>query len=88
MADFPPEFSLRALRRHHRARLMARRRHHFGRWLTAAEAARAVTTATPCSCWMCGNPRRYFGQPTLQEIRCSKVEHQSWNEIPSAKCGC
>jgi hypothetical protein len=20
-----------------------------------------------CSCWMCGNPRRYFGEPTLSE---------------------
>ena len=20
-----------------------------------------------CSCWMCGNPRRYFGEQTLQE---------------------
>ena len=22
----------------------------------------------PCSCWMCGNPRRYFGARTKQEI--------------------
>ena len=69
MADFPPEFSVRALRRPHRARLLLRRRHYFGRTLTAVEAAQAVTTSTPCSCWMCGNPRRHFGQPTLHEIR-------------------
>ena len=22
-----------------------------------------------CSCWMCGNPRKYFNQPTLRERR-------------------
>jgi hypothetical protein len=24
---------------------------------------------TPCSCWMCGNPRRFTGEATLQERR-------------------
>jgi hypothetical protein len=24
-----------------------------------------------CSCWMCGNPRKYFGTLTLQEQRAS-----------------
>jgi len=23
----------------------------------------------PCSCWMCGNPRKYFGVRTRQEIK-------------------
>jgi hypothetical protein len=74
MADFPPEYSVRAVRRHHRARLLVRRRHHFGCILTIKEAAQAVTTPTPCSCWMCGNPRRHLGQLTLQEIRASLPE--------------
>lgn len=26
-----------------------------------------ATTATPCSCWMCGNPRKYFKELTLKE---------------------
>jgi hypothetical protein len=26
-------------------------------------------TKRPCSCWMCGNPRKYFGEPTVQERR-------------------
>jgi hypothetical protein len=68
MADFPPEISLRAVRQHHRARLIARRRHHFGRVRTSGEAAKAATTPTPCSCWMCGNPRRYFRQRSIQKI--------------------
>jgi hypothetical protein len=74
MPDFLPELPLRALRRHHRARLLVRRRHHFGRVLTPAAAAQAVTTSTPCSCWMCGNPRRHLGELTLQEIRASLPE--------------
>jgi hypothetical protein len=26
-------------------------------------------TPKPCSCWMCGNPRRHHGEPTLRERR-------------------
>lgn len=28
-----------------------------------------VETPTPCSCFMCGNPRKYFKQKTNQEKR-------------------
>jgi hypothetical protein len=28
---------------------------------------RRVDTPTSCSCWFCGNPRRYSGKPTIQE---------------------
>lgn len=28
---------------------------------------RLIKTRVPCSCPMCGNPRRHFGQKTLQE---------------------
>lgn len=27
------------------------------------------TSAFPCSCWMCGNPRKFFDEPTIQEKR-------------------
>jgi hypothetical protein len=27
------------------------------------------THGKPCSCWMCGNPRKFFKQATLQEVR-------------------
>ncbi|MFI5331056.1 MAG: hypothetical protein ACHQ2F_08480 [Desulfobaccales bacterium] len=23
----------------------------------------------PCSCWMCGNPRKYFGERTRHELK-------------------
>ena len=29
---------------------------------------RAADNLAVCSCWMCGNPRRYFGHRTRQEI--------------------
>lgn len=28
-----------------------------------------VKTPTPCSCWMCGNQRKYFGSVTEQELK-------------------
>lgn len=35
----------------------------------AARRGRLSKTPTPCSCWMCGNPRRYMGQRTHAEHR-------------------
>ena len=64
----------RALRRHHLARLKKARRRDFsmnaGAVCLAADKRFLgihVTTPAQCSCWMCGNPRRHFGQITLQE---------------------
>ncbi|KVP39634.1 hypothetical protein [Burkholderia ubonensis] len=61
----------RALRRHHTARLKYNRRFHYGRDLAEAprQLGKAVTTAAGCSCWMCGNPRKYFLELTMQERR-------------------
>lgn len=62
--------STRAWRRHDIARLKSVRANHLSmRWrafsLDDPKAydvclGRLVTTAAPCSCWMCGNPRRSF----------------------------
>ena len=62
----------RAIRRHHRYRLQWNRRRYWDkdgldgnpRWL-----GMVVDTPTPCSCWMCGNPRKYFTEKTMQELR-------------------
>jgi hypothetical protein len=64
----------RALRRHHRYRLWRKRRFYWSRNLVEPNEnprsrGKVVDTPTPCSCWMCGNPRRYFGEKTLQELR-------------------
>jgi rubrerythrin len=59
----------RAERRHHNKRIKKNRRIHWGRKLNEKELGSVVDTPTPCSCPMCGNPRRHFGTKTVQEIR-------------------
>lgn len=65
----------RALRRNHRQRMISRvSRHPFipqawdpeWRW---AYVTNRYKNRKVCSCWMCGNPRKYFGQRTTQEQR-------------------
>lgn len=58
----------RALRRHHAARLKANRRFHWGMDLRHEPRRLGIALHTPCtcSCWMCGNPRRYWQGDTLQ----------------------
>ena len=61
----------RAIRRHHEQRIKRRVRRYYGGY--AAELprhlGRIAHSRQRCSCWMCGNPRRYLGEPTLQERR-------------------
>jgi hypothetical protein len=55
---------------HHKERLIDKRRFHWGQDLKYDQNDKAkmvIDTPTPCSCWMCGNPRKYFKQKTLQE---------------------
>jgi hypothetical protein len=65
----------RAIRRHHRARLIEKRVAQRSWMFNSAPAAiakikgRLADTPTPCSCWACGNPRRIFGALTLSEKR-------------------
>ena len=57
--------------RRKRGIIMARR---YRNQLTPRNIGLLGTTPRPCSCWMCGNPRRYFGQPTMQERRAAPME--------------
>ncbi|KVP75411.1 hypothetical protein [Burkholderia ubonensis] len=61
----------RALRRHHIARLKRARRFYFGKDLAKdpVDLGITVTTAARCSCALCGNPRKYFLELTMQERR-------------------
>lgn len=34
-----------------------------------------ATTPVPCSCPMCGNPRKYFGQRTIQELSFAQTDN-------------
>lgn len=56
----------RALRRHHRQRMVNRARALFRRWGDTEErirhtAPRLADNLVWCSCYSCGNPRRHFG---------------------------
>ncbi len=66
----------RAYRRHQRHRAIARARRYL-RWLfssspetiTPERISQFAADRTPCSCSMCGNPRRFFGEVTRQELQ-------------------
>jgi hypothetical protein len=66
----------RALRRHYLARIKKKRTGYCGgyaRDLIQAEQLRHIgrfaRAMSSCSCWMCGNSRRFFGEITMQEKR-------------------
>lgn len=61
----------RALRRHHDERTKRRVAVYYGGYAAhdLKHRGRLAATRTPCSCWMCGNPRRYAGELTVQERR-------------------
>jgi hypothetical protein len=64
--------TIRALRRHHIARLKKNRRFYWGRDLMREHAKlqrSVVNTPCLCSCWTCGNRRKHFGKKTIQELR-------------------
>lgn len=72
----------RALRRHHARRLKAVRRTYWGHgrpgcsgfdW-TPRQLGLVVNTPQICSCWVCGNPRRWFGERSMQERRLFQVD--------------
>jgi hypothetical protein len=63
--------SIRGIRRHHLQRLKKARAFDqvigASRQGDAATLGRHVNTPAKCSCWMCGNPRRYFDEKSRQE---------------------
>lgn len=63
----------RSERRGHRERLKRARRWHWGfKDLSTGPASRwsrVVETPTVCSCPMCGNPRKWFGDLSIPERR-------------------
>lgn len=63
----------RSERRHERARLKRSRKAHWGFKDLSQESPKrqgqVVDTPTLCSCPMCGNPRKWTGEPTMQERR-------------------
>jgi hypothetical protein len=65
----------RGIRRHHEERVKARVRSYYGGYAVGdpRSVGRIAHTRRLCSCWMCGNPRRYWKQATFQELRVREV---------------
>ena len=65
----------RAERRHHTERLKHNRRFYHGRDLgrEPVQLGKAVTTPANCSCAGCGNPRKFHGERTVQELRAMQL---------------
>ena len=61
----------RAIRRAETARIKQKRQFYWGRKgeMSARHLGIVASTAKPCSCWMCGNDRKYQGERTIQERR-------------------
>lgn len=61
----------RAYRRHHTERLKHNRRFYYGRDLAnePVELGRTVTTPARHTDAGCGNPRKFHGERTVQELR-------------------
>lgn len=68
----------RSIRRHHYQRLKKKRQHYW-QWptdnqvLTGASLGICTNTPANCSDMCCGNPRRHFGEITIQEKRQEKI---------------
>ncbi|RUL89142.1 hypothetical protein [Tautonia sociabilis] len=84
-SGLPPANRGRAARRHHRSRMIERARRAL-RFLGMSDrerdtfARKAHDHLASCSCWMCGNPRRFLGEPTIQERRADEartLEHKT-----------
>lgn len=72
----------RQIRRSHTKRIKNKRANYYGMTkMTAVQHGRVVNTATPCSCWMCGNPRKFFNDVTIQEKKSDDSFKAGLNDI-------
>ena len=67
----------RAIRRYHRQRIISKRYERVvrGVWFVKSPGHLGKTN-TVCSCRMCGNPRKYFGLVTRQEILADEAQEK------------
>ena len=80
----------RALRRYRLAlrkrRVRKNLRHYFqGDDFEPRRVGMYAETPKPCSCWMCGNPRRYHGEMSMQERRAIAAESVGWTPEDSVE---
>lgn len=65
-----------AFRRHKREKAKAKAKKIANDWRVNPSPKRIgmiATTPAPCSCDMCGNPRRHWKQKTIQEIKADEA---------------
>lgn len=74
MEDFPSKNRRRALRRHLRMRAKRKAR-RIAKWmgLQQERIEKNADHLKNCSCFICGNPRKYLKEPTIQEKRAFQV---------------
>lgn len=77
--------SSRSLRRHHIRRVRRNRASDINNDHSRYDHVLNIRTHTACtcSCWMCGNPRKYFNQKTIQEKSAEEIYKKDINELPS-----
>lgn len=73
----------RALKFFHIERIKNNRKNYstvfcFNREGYSKRLGKSVKTPTPCSCWMCGNPRKYYKARTLAEISFDEISNTEY----------
>lgn len=65
----------RDVRRHHRERLLKKRKKYWAGSASDSAKKLGVCVKTPCvcSCFLCGNKRKFWG-PTIQELKNSQSD--------------
>ena len=73
-------------RRHHQGRIKRRVRWYYGGYAKdkPRHVGRIANTRQLCSCWMCGNPRRFLGERSMQERRAFQAGDPCATPIPRA----
>lgn len=72
----------RSTRIHHSVRIKNNRRNYLndGRLISAKALGILLHTPALCSCWMCGNPRKYLNEITKQEVIHRIIEREYYAE--------
>ena len=77
----------RALRRFHKHRIHKKRRkywmldHFIGEQRSEENLKKLSKTPIMCSCWMCGNPRKYYNEKTVQELKAEEKFQSDINDM-------
>lgn len=75
LSEYGAKDNKRAVRRSHIKRLRTNRKSYWSNWgLTERFLGMLTHTAKICSCWMCGNPRKYYRKKSLKELSFEELD--------------